>query len=415
MKIAHTWSSDLGIPWSAAYDVALAERGWRTWQITPPGPVADRAVADGVRWLRLDLERSYLPTKDLVGARQLATYFARHRFDIVHTHSAKVGAISRWVAAAVGTRVVVHTVHGLIYGWDSPLPARTLQTTVEALAGRCCDAILTQSQEDTELLIRSGAVPPERVHQVGNGIDLDRFRPDALTPDARRALRVSLGVGDDEVLCLAAGRLVRGKGIAELVTAVRGLRDAGGPPVRLALAGEIDRGSPESIAPALLDAAAREGILLLGRRGDMPALWAAADVGVLASWREGRPRALMEAAATGLPILTTDARGCREVVADGVDGIVVPVRDADALARGLRTLADDAEMRRRMGARAIERARREFDKARVVAKTIAIYDALLGRPEHPARARLRALAGRVFGTDDGALRRASEPSLGSHH
>jgi glycosyltransferase involved in cell wall biosynthesis len=112
---------------------------------------------------------------------------------------------------------------------------------------------------------------------------------------------------------------------------------------------------------------------VLGAREDVDALYAAIDVFVLASHREGFPRAAMEAAAMGLPIVATDIRGCRQVVDDGVTGLLVPVRDAPALATALRRLVDDGDMRTRMGKAARQRAEAHFDERRVVDIVLETY------------------------------------------
>jgi glycosyltransferase involved in cell wall biosynthesis len=115
----------------------------------------------------------------------------------------------------------------------------------------------------------------------------------------------------------------------------------------------------------------------LGHVDDMPALLAAVDVVVLPSYREGLPRGLIEAAACALPLVTTDVPGCREVVRDGVDGLLVPARDAAALARAIARLQDDAELACRLGTAARERAMAEFDERIVIQHTLAVYDELL--------------------------------------
>ncbi|MDP1536976.1 MAG: glycosyltransferase, partial [Burkholderiales bacterium] len=115
------------------------------------------------------------------------------------------------------------------------------------------------------------------------------------------------------------------------------------------------------------------GVEWWGRRDDMPAVLQAAHIACLPSYREGLPKSLLEAAACGLPIVTTDAPGCREVVRDGINGLLVPVRDADALAAALRKLIDDADLRRRMGEQSRSRAETEFGQEAVIAQTLAVY------------------------------------------
>src|SRR5207248_1392934 len=123
------------------------------------------------------------------------------------------------------------------------------------------------------------------------------------------------------------------------------------------------------------------GVTFLGLRHDVERIYAAMDVYVLASHREGFPRSAMEAAAMALPVVATDIRGCRQVVDDGVTGRLVPSRDASALAKAISELAADPRMRKRMGEGGRAKAIREFDQQRVIDITLAVYDRLLVRSE----------------------------------
>jgi len=134
---------------------------------------------------------------------------------------------------------------------------------------------------------------------------------------------------------------------------------------------------PESAVRAWID----EGLIeWLGHVDDMPGLLASVDMVVLPSYREGLPKTLIEAAACGLPLVTTDVPGCREVVRDGIDGLLVPVRDAEALAAAIARLQDDPVLARRLGVAARIRALAEFDERIVIERTIAVYHELLGDP-----------------------------------
>jgi glycosyltransferase involved in cell wall biosynthesis len=141
------------------------------------------------------------------------------------------------------------------------------------------------------------------------------------------------------------------------------------------LAGTPDPGNPAAIPTETLEAWTAEGLIeWLGHVDDMPALLGSVDVVVLPSYREGLPKSLIEAAACALPLITTDVPGCREVVSDGVDGLLVPPKDAVALAAALARLQDDPELARRLGAAARIKALTEFDERIVIEKTLAVYE-----------------------------------------
>jgi glycosyltransferase involved in cell wall biosynthesis len=144
----------------------------------------------------------------------------------------------------------------------------------------------------------------------------------------------------------------------------------------LVVVGPHDEDKPDRLTPAVLEAAAAAGVRFLGMRDDMPDVYAALDVFVLASHREGFPRAAMEAAAAGLPVVATDIRGCRQVVDHGHTGLLVPPRDPGALRAALTTLVGEATTRATFGAAGAQLARERFDERAIVARVLACYGEL---------------------------------------
>lgn len=378
IRLAHAWSHDLGIPSSLPFCRPLLERGWDVTFVCPAGRHVPLAAENGMHFLPLALRRRFHPPSDVEGALQLAGYLRRERWDILHTHNNKVGHVARVLAYAAGVPIVVHTLHGLAFTRDDPWLQRAGFELLEKIASLRVDAVLAQGEEDRDTLIASGAVGPGRAIWIGNGIDLSRFDPASCSDEDRRAARAELGLRADDVLFLSAGRMIRSKGFLELFEAAAAAR-AADPRVRLAVAGEPDTGKVDALEPSVLDRARRDGVLLLGARSDMPRLYAASDVVVLASWREGMPRVLMEGAAMGKPLLASDARGCREVVRPPRNGLLVPVRDAAALADAMRELAADPARRARWGRENACEARERYDIRAVVARVVGVYDDLLRR------------------------------------
>ncbi len=383
VRLAHAWSSDLGIPWGVPYNQPLVRRGWSVWNITPRGPRAEQPSPDGAAWLPHRITRGARLDIDCVGAAELLQHFRQHRFHIVHTHATKVGLMGRVLAAIAQTPIIVHTMHGLAYSLETKEPQRALHSSLERIASIRVDAVLAQSREDANTIIRSGAVSPDKVTLVGNGIDLDRFSPNRAAE--RRTIRHELGLQDSDVLFLAAGRLVRAKGVFDVLEAARSASRTD-PRIKLALVGEADREKRDAVTQSNGETPGDPHVRWLGRRNDMPNLYAAADVVVLASDKnatEGWPRVLMEAAAMNKPAITTDVRGCREVVARDETGLIVPPSDHHALTRAMCLLASDSDLRTRLGAAAGARAQSLFDVRRAAEKTAAVYDRLLARKGLP--------------------------------
>ncbi|HEX9506491.1 MAG TPA: glycosyltransferase family 4 protein, partial [Acidimicrobiia bacterium] len=304
----------------------------------------------------------------------LWTILRREHVDVLHTHNPKPGVYGRIVGRLARVPIVVNTVHGLYATEQDPLPKRSLVYGLEAVASRFSDAELFQNPEDLALMQRLHLT--RHAALLGNGVDLARFDPARFTTEQRRTTRVELGVTDDTIVVGCVGRLVAEKGYPELFDALSRLP---GDRYVLAVVGAGDPDKPDALDPALVARARDRGVRFLGHRDDVDALYAAMDVFVLASHREGFPRAAMEAAAMGLPIVATDVRGCRQVVEHDRNGLLVPVRDPAALARAVAQLGDHPERRSRMGTKSAARAHDHFDERKVVEKVLDTYRSVAAR------------------------------------
>lgn len=377
-RIVHVATSDISLALLLGHQLqAFVEAGYEVLGVSGPGPFAAGLAELGVEHHVLpSLTRAVDPRADLRAPFDLARLFRALRPDLVHTHNPKPGVYGRIAARAARVPAVVNTVHGLYATPDDRAVKRAVVYGLERLASTCSDAELVQNPEDVATLRRIG-VPARKVYLLGNGIDLARFAR-ARIPDARvEEVRRSVGAGPDDVVCGLVGRLVWEKGYREVFAAVARLR-AQHPRLRVFVAGPFDEAKADAVTPADIEQAERDGIVFLGMRDDVDVLYAAMDLYVLASHREGWPRSAMEAAAMGVPVVATDIRGCRQVVDPGVTGLLVPVRDAVALADAVGALVDDPARRAAMGAAATAKAARDFDEQHQIATTLAVYQALLG-------------------------------------
>ena len=334
------------------------DAGHEVFGISAPGPYVERVEALGVTHVPLpDLTRSWAPAQDLAAFRGLLSTLRALDLDVLHTHNPKTGVMGRVAGRLAGVPVIVNTCHGLWAGPGDRLRKRAFVYGLEALAARFSDYELFQNAQDRHTL--RPALKRGRHRVVGNGVDLTRFAPD---PEGRRQVREELGVAEDELLVGAIGRRVREKGLVEFGWAASSLRDR----ATFVWVGPEDDTDPEP-PPGLDD------VRFLGERTDMPAVYSALDVFVLASYREGFSRAAMEAAACGTAMVLTDIRGCREIGTDGVHLLLVSPHDGDALARAVDRLLGDPELRARLGRAAGERARQEFDQRAVARASLDTY------------------------------------------
>lgn len=383
-RLVHLTTTDMSLDWLLRPQLEAFERaGYEVIGVSAPGPHVPALEASGVAHVAVDsLTRSVSPTADLRALWDLYRTFRRLRPDIVHTHNPKPGVLGRLAARAAGVPVVVNTVHGLYALPEDRVRKRAAVYGLERLAATCSDAELLQNPEDLPVLRRLG-VPHARLSVLGNGVDLDRFDPAAVRPGTRARLRDSLGIAEHTVVIGVVGRLVREKGYDTVFAAARALA---GRDCCVVVVGPEEPDKAGAVGAADRAAAERDGVRFLGRRDDMVDLYAAFDVYLLASHREGFPRSAMEASAMGLPVVATDIRGCRQVVADGRSGVLFPVDDVDALVTALTALVDDGERRARMGEAARRRALEHFDQRDVIASTLRTYDWLLARAVAPAMA-----------------------------
>lgn len=355
---------------------AFAKAGYEVIAMSADGPYVDAVEARGVRHVPVrNATRSMDPRRDVLAIEELRRQFGRLRPDIVHTHNPKPGLYGRIAARAARVPVVVNTVHGLYALPEDRWRKRAVVYGLERLASFCSDAELVQNPEDVTTLRRTLREPASKVVLLGNGVDLQRFAPDR-SGAKRQEVRRALGIADGAVVVGAVGRLVLEKGYAELLRAWQHVA-AVHPGAVLLVVGPDDPDKADGVPRELIDAAEACGVRFLGLRSDVEDLYHAMDLYVLASHREGFPRSAMEAAATGLPIVATDIRGCRQVVTDGVNGLLVAVDDESALADAIGRLVASEDLRARMGAASLDRARREFDQQRCIDITLATYERLL--------------------------------------
>lgn len=384
-KVFHLTTVDMSLEYLLmAQLLGAQEAGAEVSGISAPGPSVPRLEAAGIRHIPLvGSTRGMSLRGDLRAAIELWRILRRHRPDILHTHNPKPGVYGRIVGRLAGVPVVVNTVHGLYATEDDRLAKRAIVYGLEALASRFSHAELVQNEEDLALMLRWHLVPRHRAALLGNGVDLQRFDPGAVAPALRENIRRELGLAENDVVVGMVGRLVVEKGYAQLVEAAEAL----GSTVRIIAIGGREPDKPDALDASLMARGVDAGIRFLGHRDNVRDLYAAMDIVVLASFREGLPRALMEAAAMAKPLVASDVRGCRQVVEDGSNGRLFQPGNSPALIRALRELASSAQLRATWGARSRKRATDQFDESRVVDDVLAVYERLLALQDPNARLR----------------------------
>ena len=364
--MAHLTTIDMSL--ALLLGTELAEdvvAGHKSFGISAPGPYVERVEALGVTHVPIaHLTRSWNLRSDLAAFVELFRTIRRLRLDVLHTHNPKTGVMGRIAGRLAGVPVVVNTCHGLWAKPEDPWRKRTFVYGAEALAIRFSDFEFFQNAEDARTLRRF--LKRGRWQVVGNGVDLERFQPD---PEGRVRVRAEWGVADDEVVVGTIGRRVREKGLAEFAEAAHRL----GGRARFVWVG------PEDDTDTATQVPHEDAIRFVGERTDMPAVYSALDIFVLASYREGFSRASMEAAACGRPMVLSDIRGCREIGTDGEHLLLVAPRDPGALAAGITRLLDDIPLRARLALAVHTRASATFDQRKIAQISLGTYGEVLAR------------------------------------
>ncbi len=344
--------------------------------------IAPKFEKAGFPYYSYGMERTATPLSDFKTYKNLAELFARVRPDLVHTFDTKPCVWGRLAAASTGIPAVMGTITGLgALFTDTDLKTRIIRTLYTPLQKRACrvsQATIFYNHDDMNTFIRMGVVPQAKASVIpGSGVQTDRFSTDNFAPEERAKLRSEIGIQPDEIVVTMVTRVYRAKGVMEYVEAAERMKKTH-PRVRFVLVGGLDN----EVADRLNDTEAermKQALTWLGSRKDVAALLSISHIGALPSYREGIPRVLLESASLGLPLITTDTPGCREVVRTGENGILIPPRSADALQKAIIEIADNPALRQKYGEASRQRALNEFAMPIIMEKNAQVYRRLLKR------------------------------------
>jgi glycosyltransferase involved in cell wall biosynthesis len=337
----------------------------------------------GFRYFNYPLGRGLGPCSDAVGFMALWRLLATHRPDIVHAFDTKPGVYGCLAAKLAGVPVVVSTVTGLgsLYASDgrSSVLVRGIYEQLQKLTSRCNNLTIFQNSRDREEFVDRRIVPRLRAALIaGSGVSTQRFDPEQISQSDRQQTRSALGIPDGATVVTMISRIIRSKGVEEYVAAARHVKQRV-PGAHFLLVGPADKDSLDSFRQEELTEFSHI-VNWPGPRRDIAGVLSASDLFVLPSYyREGIPRVLLEAAAMGLPLVTTDSPGCSDVVVDGVNGLLTPPRDPAALSGAIEKLLGQPDLRHCFGRVSRQRAVELFDIGVVVAKTRLHYLEMLAR------------------------------------
>ena len=318
----------------------LQSQGYEVVSLSSPGPELQELREKGVRCIEVPMERHISIKSDLLSLWKIIRTFRKEKPDIVHSMTPKAGMLCMVAAWICRVPVRIHTFTGLVWPTASGLKRKILMGT-DWLTCACATHVIPEGEGVKNDLLNHGIThKPLKVLGYGNvrGIDLEHYaRTEKVMRDADKIR------GKDIFTFVFVGRIVRDKGINELIAAFKRLQ-AKVPKIRLILVGEYED-NLDPIAPeARKEIEDNPCILAVGKQEDVRPWLAASDALVFPSYREGFPNVVIEAGAMGLPSIVTDINGSREIIQDGVNGLIVPSKNEDALLKEMEKLVEDTAL-----------------------------------------------------------------------
>ena len=321
-------------------------------------------VSVGVETHSVEMTRKITPFRDMKSVLKLYQLFRKEKPLIVHTHTPKAGVAGMLAAKMAGVPIRLHTVAGLPL-LEAKGFTRKMLEAVEKITFSCATRVYPNSQKIQEFLVENKFGKPEKFKVIGkgssNGIDTSYFDPVHFPSEVNESLRNELNIPLDHLVFVFIGRLVKDKGINELVEAFQELNKEF-PETSLILVGPYESGLDPLDDATLEYIKMNSNIHEVGFQNDVRPYLACSDVLAFPSYREGFPNVVMQAGAMGLPSIVTDINGCNEIITEGVNGTIIPVRDATAIYDAMKSMILRDERRRQMKANAREMITAQYER-----------------------------------------------------
>ncbi len=356
----------------------LTANGYRVAAACGDGRLARELADEGYDIHTLPMSRTLSPWRNLRALWALYRLLRKNRYHIVHVHTPIAAAVGRVAAFMAGTPITIYTAHGFYFHDRMSKWKRRIHVAAERLFGLRTDMLFTQSAEDAQSAVREGISRERHVKWISNGVDMQRFTPGPPDTDLMR----SLDITDDERVVGYVGRLDREKGILDLLEGMELASRRVGRLVLLIVGDGTTAGDRDHETQRKLTEVAERNnpafrIVFTGWVDNVQDVMRAMDVFVLPSYREGMPRSIIEAMATGVPVVATNIRGSREEVASGETGYLVPVADPQALGEAITGILSNPALAERMGLKSRKRAETYFDERQVLLRQVEEYSRLV--------------------------------------
>ena len=353
---------------------ALLQKGVEVYAICPKGEYNEALRQLGCEVVNYDIERQSLnPFKEKKAIENIYKAIKDLHLDMLHTFTAKPNIYGTFAARKAGIPTVLNLVEGLgSFYVRNNLKNRVVRTIMERLYKRAflqSDGCVFVNGDDPQYMVNHGIIEPQKVKIIKSvGVDTRKFDITNFTKEDIQKKKKELNI-ENRLVVMMIARAIWDKGIKEFYESAAILKKKHSN-VEFVFVGDTDEGNHSCAGKSFLNDGS---VKWLGHRDDIASLLAASDIFVLPSYREGLPVTLMEAASMSKPIVTTDTVGCREIVEDGLNGYLVPVRDTNTLSEKLNVLINNADLRIEMGKKGREKVEQEFAIEKVVAQYMKYY------------------------------------------
>ncbi|WP_033958606.1 glycosyltransferase family 4 protein [Psychroserpens jangbogonensis] len=321
---------------------------------------------EGIRTHVVEMTRTITPFKDLKAVYQLYNFFKAEKPFIVHTHTPKAGTVGMLAAKLAGVPHRLHTIAGLPL-LEATGNKRKLLNVVEKFTYRCATGILPNSFGLEQIILDYKFTKPNKLKVIGNGssngINTEHYDTDLVTEDVKAILKTELNISKEDVVFIFIGRIVRDKGINELVAGFNSLTEKNNN-CKLILVGPRENHLDPLLPETETLIKANKQILAVGMQKDIRPYVAISNVLTFPSYREGFPNVVLQASCMGLPCIVGNINGCNEIIENNMNGLIIPVKDAKAIEDAMQFMIDFPKKRQAMIAhtrtRIIERYKQEF-------------------------------------------------------
>lgn len=317
----------------------------------------------GVKHHHVEMTRTISPLKDLVAVWKLYHFLRKGKAEIVHSHTPKAGIVGMMAAYFAGVPNRFHTVAGLPL-LEATGFKRTVLNWVEKLTYQFATKVYPNSFEMEKIIIKEKFCTTEKLHVIGNGssngIDVNYFNRDEVSTEDQQTLKKQLGIQENDFVFIFVGRLVKDKGINELITAFKNLnlslRSAAlKQSLKLLLVGPLEQDLDPLEKETLTTIHTHPQIIMVGFQEDVRLYFSISDCLVFPSYREGFPNAVLQAGAMSLPSIVTNINGCNEIIHDGENGLIIPVKNETALEAAMKKITADPEFYQKLKAQSREK------------------------------------------------------------